>query len=115
METTRCQNIEIQKIMIKKAVIFFLTIIMGGGYLYSQDVNSMYFMKGVPQSYHVNPAYQPDCNTFIGLPGLSPLKLETSSSSLSLEDVIQYDPELDSLVFFLHPNGMTLARLRKNL
>ncbi len=92
--------------MIKKAAFLILMTISGWGVLQSQDVNTWYFMKGIPQTYQINPAFQPDCNVFVGLPGISPLKASVSNSSLALGDVIQYDPDLDSLVFFLHPNGI---------
>lgn len=73
---------------------------------FGQEVNSFYFMKGIPQSYQINPAFQPGCNFFLGLPGLAPLKVQTSNSSFGLGDVIQYSSRIDSLVSFLHPDGI---------
>ncbi len=67
--------------------------------------NSLYFMRGVPQQYQVNPAFQPECNKFFGLPGLSPLIVKVQNSPFALKDVVYYNKELDSLITFLHPLG----------
>lgn len=64
----------------------------------------MYYMRGIPQVYQINPAIQPDCNFFFGIPGVSPLKLQVETE-FGLEDIFQYDPDLDSLVNFLHPTS----------
>lgn len=69
----------------------------------AQDANTMYYMRGVPQVYQTNPAIQPDCNFFLGLPGLAPLKIQ-ARNSFGLTDVLQYDSSIDSLITFLHPN-----------
>jgi hypothetical protein len=63
----------------------------------------MYFMKGVPQSYQLNPATQPECRFFLGLPGVSPLQFYVENSAFSLKDIIF--PLGDSLVTFLHPQA----------
>jgi len=71
----------------------------------SQVSNSLYFMKGVPQSNRVNPARQPDCNFYFGIPLVSPYSTVLTSSSLSYGDVIYPHPTQDSLITFLHPMG----------
>ena len=64
-------------------------------------------MHGVPQSNRINPAFQPKCGFYLGFPMLSPVRLELSSSSLAWGDVIypHPDPQVDSLITFLHPEG----------
>jgi hypothetical protein len=47
----------------------------------AQQSNTLYMMHSVPQSNQLNPAVQPDCRLFIGLPGLSTLYLNYSNSS----------------------------------
>jgi hypothetical protein len=69
-----------------------------------QQVNSLYFMRSVPQIYQINPAFQPECNTFIGLPGVSPIQIKVENSTFGLEDVLMYDGT-DSLITFLHPDA----------
>ena len=69
------------------------------------QINSLYFMKGVPQAYQINPAFQPNCNVFFGIPGISGLNLHVENSSFGLGDVLKYDPESDSLIFFFKHAG----------
>ena len=71
----------------------------------AQINNSIYFMNGVPQSNRVNPAHQPNCNLYIGIPMLAPIRVELSSNSLSYGDIIYPHPFQDSLITFLHPEG----------
>jgi hypothetical protein len=71
----------------------------------AQINNSLYFMHGVPQSNRINPAHQPNCGFYIGLPGISPIRFDVSSSSLAYGDVIYPHPTQDSLITFLHPLG----------
>lgn len=87
-----------------------LVLIMGLSLLSFMKVsaqlsNSLYFMHGVPQSNRINPAHQPTCGFYFGIPGLAPLRTEISSSSLSWDDLIYPHPSEDSLITFLHPLG----------
>jgi len=75
--------------------------------VFSQLANTMYFMKGVPQVYQSNPAFQSGCKFFIGLPGLSPLQLRIQNQPLTLEDVFYYNESIDQMISFLHPLGST--------
>lgn len=86
------------------AVIVLILITAGLSRMQAQDANSFYFMKGVPQIYQINPAFQPECNFFLGLPGLAPTMVKTSNS-FTLGDLLEYNDEIDSLIFFLHPLG----------
>ncbi len=92
------------KIQLYFSSFVFLTVLFSST-LNAQQANSLYYMRGVPQVYQINPAFQPDCNFFLGLPGVSPLKLQVENSSFGLNDVIKYDEGLDSLITFLHPNA----------
>ena len=73
--------------------------------LQAQQSNTSYFMFGVPQSNLLNPATQPACNFYLGLPGVAPLGLNLTNSAFGVEDVIFEDPMSDSLITFLHPNA----------
>lgn len=68
-----------------------------------QESNTLYFMKGVPQSYQVNTAAQPECRFFLGFPAVSPLQAFTENSAYSLKDMVF--PLGDSLVTFMHPDA----------
>ncbi|MCB9014073.1 MAG: hypothetical protein H6539_08550 [Bacteroidales bacterium] len=86
----------------------FLLLALPG---FSQLSNTLYFMKGVPQVYQVNPAFQPGCKFFIGLPGLSPLQLRVQEKPLTMSDVIYYNSTAGQLITFLNPLGNPQAFL----
>lgn len=71
----------------------------------AQMPNTLFFMRGTPQRYQINPAFQPECNFFIGLPGASPVQVKVQNSPFALKDAIYYDEDIDSLITFLHPRG----------
>ena len=79
----------------------------------AQVSNSLYFMQGVPQTNRINPAYQPDCDLYIGIPFLAPLRTEETSSPYAWSDLIYPHPTQDSLITFLHPLGDKDAFLNK--
>lgn len=84
---------------ILKLIITYLLILNFN--IYSQVNNILYYMKGVPQSYLLNPATQPRCKFHLGIPGISPIYAGFESSSLHLGDIIMKNG--DSLITFLHP------------
>jgi len=87
---------------------------LGAGMLLSaQPGNTLFFMGGVPQSNKINPARQPECGFYFGIPAISPLNLELSSSSLAYKDLIYPHPTEDSLITFLHPLGDQQAFLKE--
>ncbi len=85
-------------ILLITAIIFYIPEL-------SAQVNSLYFMRGVPQVYQVNPAIQPDCDFFFGIPGVSPLDVHAGNSSFGLGDILTYNREIDSLITPFHPLG----------
>jgi hypothetical protein len=78
----------------------------------AQYSNTMYFMKNVPQSNLLNPAFQPACNFYISIPGLGPFQANAGNSSLSISNILIYDKELDSTITFLHPKADKNAFLK---
>jgi len=95
-------------------IIFSLALLIGTGlYTWAQTQNSLYFMNGIPQVNRVNPARNPDCGFYIGIPILSTLSTQISSDPLVYEDVIYPHPTEDSLITFLHPLGDQEAFLNK--
>jgi hypothetical protein len=89
---------------VKNSIAFYLALVHFSLFVaVGQESNLLYFMKGVPQSYQVNPATQPGCRTFLGLPLASPFQFSFENSAFSLEDIIF--PMGDSLVTFLHPEA----------
>jgi hypothetical protein len=97
-----------------KSMIICLGVILTAGLqVEAQFNNTLYFMHGVPQSNRINPAHQPNCGVYIGLPSLSPVMTQTSSSSLAYGDVIYPHPTADSLITVFHPLGDKEAFLGK--
>ena len=95
-------------------VAIFLGLMLGTSLLLSaQPGNSLYFMRGVPQSNRINPARQPECGFYFGVPTIAPLSVEISSSSLAYKDLIYPHPTEDSLITFLHPLGDQQAFLNQ--
>jgi len=92
-----------KRIILKVTVTgFFLLTVLPG---FSQLTNTLYFMKGVPQVYQINPAFQPGCKFFMGLPGMSPLQLRIQNQPLVLSDILYYKDPPGQLITFLHPLG----------
>ncbi len=62
--------------------------------------NTLYMMQSVPQSHYVNPAIQPECKYFIGVPLLSSIYANYSNGGFSYNDLIKEGTGLkkDSLV-----------------
>jgi hypothetical protein len=85
----------------------FLLVLVSFSFVFSpvagQESNTLYFMKGVPQAYQINPAAQPECRFFLGFPAVSPLQVFTENSAYSLKDIVF--PLGDSLVTFMHPEA----------
>ncbi|MEX0986895.1 MAG: DUF5723 family protein, partial [Bacteroidales bacterium] len=91
----------LNRILITSSI--FLGVFLIG--INGQIPNAMYFMPGVPQSNRINPAIQPGCNFYLGLPGVSPLRFQVSSSSLAFNDIVYYNESIDSLITPFHPLG----------
>lgn len=65
--------------------------------LKAQDgYNSIYFLPNLPQRVRINPAYQPEYKTWVGLPGLSGISVNYLNSSFALKDLLRKDGQ-DSL------------------
>jgi hypothetical protein len=62
-------------------------------------------MYGIPQSNLLNPAFQPACNFYIGMPLLSPLSFSAGFNSLKYKDIFTWDPSLGQFITFMHPDG----------
>lgn len=86
------------------SIILLILLLAATGRGFGQNANSFYFMKGIPQIYQINPAFQPECNFFLGFPGLAPTMVK-SSNSFTFGDLIEYNEQIDSFIFFLHPLG----------
>ncbi|MFC2103787.1 DUF5723 family protein [Bacteroidota bacterium] len=89
----------------RKYLIAILSIVLVSGFVTAQDSQTLYYLNRVPQSSFMNPAMQPACNVFVGLPVISSLQLDAGNNRLALTDVIMKHPTEDSLITFLHPDA----------
>ncbi|MBN2524412.1 MAG: hypothetical protein JXB24_14155 [Bacteroidales bacterium] len=80
-------------------------ILVIAGVELSAQVNTLYYMPGVPQSYYMNPATQPGCNIFIGVPAISSWYLEAYNSSIGLSDLFWNDAETGEVLHPFHPDA----------
>ncbi len=94
------------KTTISSRVITYVLIVvfaLSAANVHSQPGNILYFMKGVPQSNLLNPAFQPQCNFYFGIPGVSPFMLNVQSNPVRPHDILFYNASIDSVITFLHP------------
>jgi len=73
--------------------------------LQAQDSQTLYYMNRVPQSTFMNPAIQPTCNFFLGLPVVSSVQMGVGNNAYSLSDIVKKHPTNDSLILFLNPDA----------
>lgn len=90
---------------LKKLFIVLLVFCFVSELAFAQDSQTLYYMNNVPQSTFMNPAIQPKCNFFLGLPVVSSLQIGVGNNRLALTDVIMKHPTQDSLITFLHPDA----------
>ena len=99
---------------LKNKIALILVLVSGAGLqALAQTQNTLYFMNGIPQSNRINPARQPECGFYLGMPVFSPITTQVSSDPLAYKDVIYDHPTEDSLITFLHPLGNKEAFLNK--
>jgi hypothetical protein len=67
--------------------------------------NTIYYMGTLPQSYYMNPATQPQCDFYFGIPIASHVNARVTTGSLSATDFYWTDPNTDSLYTWRHPNA----------
>ena len=72
-----------KKILI--AAIMLLGVAVGS---HAQQVNSMYFIENSPMRHTLNPAFQPLCSFYIGVPGAGNIQASVESLSWTASDLM---------------------------
>jgi hypothetical protein len=93
-----------------RRLLLFPVIVLYSSIALAQVSNTLYFMDRLPQATQLNPAVQPKCDVYFGFPGLSSVQFDMGNNSLSLNDILSYNADLDSMITFMHP----LANLHNN-
>ena len=83
--------------------------VMSGTPGLSQINNTLYFMRGVPQSNRVNPANRPMGSFYIGFPGLAPIHGQVNSSTFTYNDFTQGDEQ--AILDLLKPLNFVVSDL----
>jgi len=80
------------------AILLFVISVMA----YSQD-NTFGFLKGVPQTTQLNPAFRPIKGGYLALPAIGGIKLNLSNTGFSWSDVVRHGTgqQADSLIIDL--------------
>lgn len=90
--------------LLKKITTLLLLVLALTGVTKAQDMTA-YNLGGVPQTYMLNPAFQPECNIYLGAPGLGHFNVNAFNSDIHLQDIFWADPETDSVIHPWHPNA----------
>jgi hypothetical protein len=80
----------------------------------AQVSTTLYHMYGIPQANQLNPAFQPNCDWYLGFPMLSPLNFSLESKPLRYNDIFSFNPNpgMDQIITFMHPDGDKKAFLK---
>lgn len=89
----------------KKLLFTIISLLFFVAPQFAQDSQTLYYMNRVPQSTLMNPAMQPACNFYLGLPVVSSFQIDAGNNRFSLTDVVMQHPTEDSLITFLHPDA----------
>ena len=88
----------------RRVNIAAVLLLAGWAGLSAQFSNTYYYMYGVPQANQLNPAFQPNCNAYLGLPVLSPIRIDLEMP-VGYSDIFKYNSSLDRFITFLHPQA----------
>jgi hypothetical protein len=71
-----------------RSIIYAALLLMPFGLSAQQPSATLYYMTGIPNRAFLNPAFQPDCKGFLGMPGLSQIEVDIGNSGFSFNDVM---------------------------
>ena len=71
----------------------------------AQQVNTLYFLENAPMRHTINPAFQPVSKGYVNFTPLGWMEMSIGNNSLTLSDVLKYDPATGKTITPLHPNG----------
>lgn len=95
----------IRRFLLYRFLQVCLFTVLSASFALGQTTLTCYHMYGIPQSNLLNPAFQPECNFYIGMPMLSPLRFSTGLNSLQYKDIFTWDNSIGQFITFMHPNG----------
>lgn len=97
----------------KKISLLILALITGGLLpLAAQQEATLHGMQSLPQHHYLNPAFTPQPQFYLGLPGISSTYLSATNSGFNYNSLIGRDAETDSL--YIDLAGLQKGLGRKN-
>ena len=81
----------------KKISLLILALFAGSLPLLAQQEATLHGMQSVPQHHYINPAFTPQPQFYLGVPGISSVYLSVANSGFNYNSVIGRNPETDSL------------------
>jgi len=91
--------------MNQKNISLILLILIFAAFRVMAQSNIMYYLNGAPQSYRLNPATQPQCRFFLGLPVVNSFYMETYNTSFGITDMLWNDPETGQVIYPFHSDA----------
>ncbi len=91
------------RILLRYSLPVFLVLVFLHPGASGQFGNTYYHMHLVPQANQLNPAFQPECNGYLGL--VSPIRFNVESSSLTYGDIFAWNSSERKYMTFMHPSG----------
>lgn len=75
--------------MNKIGIITVLLLTFAGTVIAQDGNNTKYFLENMPGRFRLNPAYQPEYKTYIGLPGLSGISINYLNTGFNVQSVLR--------------------------
>ncbi|PID88388.1 MAG: hypothetical protein CSB06_00510 [Bacteroidia bacterium] len=95
----------------KELTIIILLTATFGVSAFAQHINTMYWMRPLPQTLHLNPAKQPECKGFFALSALGGIYAEAYSQGPNLGKIFKKHPtKVDSFKFDLESIESSLGK-----
>ncbi len=95
----------VSRSLIRYSLPVFLGLVLTLPQASGQFGNTYYHMFGVPQANQLNPAFQPSCDGYLGLPALAPVRFQVESNSLTYGDIFAWNSSEKKYMTFMHPSG----------
>ena len=81
----------------KKIYFLLLALATGSLPLLAQQEATLHSMRSLPQNHYINPAFTPQQQFFLGLPGISSTYFSVENTGFNYNSVFERNPESDSL------------------
>lgn len=100
-----------EKKFMRIKLLCLAVFLISGHVIKGQQNNSLYFTDRIPQSTQLNPALQPACTFYFGIPLVSGIEANLGNNALGLSDIYKKDDGVDT--WFLATKDLTTQTLDK--